>query len=254
MLTLTGCSTGGARGINVSGSTSVSPFAEHLAELFEKEQPGEGVNIQSLGSTAGIQAAISGVAAIGMSSRELKAEESAKLDQLEIARDALTIVVHPSNPVGELTQKQIVAIFSGEITNWSQVGGRPGAIVLIVREAGSGTFGAFAELVMKKTAVSQGALRQGSNGAIRQIVAQDPDSIGYISLGIVDQTVKAVSVGGVMPSVDAVLAGKYLFVRPFLFVWQKGKPPAGRAKAYVDYVLSAPAQKELRQLGLVPIG
>lgn len=253
-LALTGCSAGGARGINVTGSTSVSPFAEHLAELFEKEQPGEGVNIQSLGSSAGIQAAISGVAEIGMSSRELKPEESAKLDQTEIARDALAIVVHPSNSVGALTTKQIVDIFSGVVTDWSQVGGRPGRITLIVREAGSGTNGAFAELVMKKAVVSQGALRQGSNGAIRQIVAQDPGSIGYISLGIVDGSIKAVSVDSVAPSVEAVLAKKYKFVRPFLFVWQKGKPPAGRAKAYLDYVLGAPAQQELRQLGLVPIG
>jgi phosphate transport system substrate-binding protein len=241
-----------ARVINVSGSTSVSPFAEHLAELYQKQHAGLSVNVQSLGSTAGIQAAIQGVAEIGMSSRELKKDEAEKLDELVIARDALAVVVHPSNPITNLTQAQVQGIFSGTLTNWAELGGADTAIVLVVREAGSGTAGAFDELVMKGIHITPNALRQGSNGAIRQVVSDDPNAIGYISLGIVDSTVKAVAINNVAPSVAHVLAKTYKFVRPFLFVWPKGSQLNTLAQSYVDYVMSAEAQDELTKLGLVP--
>jgi phosphate transport system substrate-binding protein len=241
-----------ARVINVSGSTSVSPFAEHLAELYQKQHAGLSVNVQSLGSTAGIQAAIQGVAEIGMSSRELKKDEAEKLDELVIARDALAVVVHPSNPITNLTQAQVQGIFSGTLTNWAEVGGANKAIVLVVREAGSGTAGAFDELVMKGIHITPNALRQGSNGAIRQVVSDDPNAIGYISLGIVDSTVKAVAINNVAPSVEHVLAKTYKFVRPFLFVWPKGSQLNNLAQSYVDYVMSNEAQAELQKLGLVP--
>jgi phosphate transport system substrate-binding protein len=238
--------------INVSGSTSVSPFAEHLAELYQKQHAGLSVNVQSLGSTAGIQAAMQGVAEIGMSSRELKKDEAEKLDELVIARDALAVVVHPTNPITNLTQAQVQGIFSGTLTNWAELGGTDTAIVLVVREAGSGTAGAFDELVMKGIHITPNALRQGSNGAIRQVVSDDPNAVGYISLGIVDSTVKAVAINNVAPSVEHVLAKTYKFVRPFLFVWPKGSQLNTLAQSYVDYVMSAEAQDELTKLGLVP--
>lgn len=252
LLVLSACSAGNRGGINISGSTSVSPFVEHLAEVYERDHKGGVINVQSLGSTAGIQAAIQGVAEVGMSSRTLKAEEAEKLDELVIARDALAIVTHPSNPVRELSIKQVQEIFGGAITDWSQLGGRPAKITLIVREAGSGTFGAFEELVMKGKPVTPAALRQGSNGAIRQVVAEDANAVGYISLGIVDASVHAVSIDGIVPSVEQVLAKKYKFVRPFLFVWPKGKTLDTASRAFVDFVMSDFAQDDLRKLGLVP--
>jgi phosphate transport system substrate-binding protein len=251
-LLLSSCGTSAATSqINVTGSTSVAPFAEHLAELYQHQHPGTTINVQSLGSSAGIRAALDGVAEIGMSSRDLVPEESALLDQAIIARDALAVIVHPSNPLASLDQAQVQAIFSGQIRSWDALGGPPNPIVLVVREAGSGTFGAFEELVMEGQPITSAALRQGSNGAIRQIVAEDPNAIGYISLGIVDPSVKALAINGVQPSVANVEAGTYTFVRPFLFVWQQGRQLSSLSSSFLDYVLSPEGQEELGHLGLV---
>lgn len=250
---LPACGYGNGSGINVSGSTSVSPFAEHLAELYQQQHPGTAINVQSLGSSAGIQAAIEGVAEIGMSSRELKPEEADKLHQLVIARDALAVIVHPSNLVGDLSLSQVQDIFSGKIKNWTEVGGPARAIVPVAREAGSGTFAAFEELVMEGIPITTRALRQGSNGAIRQVVAEDPNAIGYISIGIVDNTVKMVDVDGIKPSVENVKDGVYKFARNFLFVWPKGKALPPLAQGYMDYVMSDASQAELERLGLVRV-
>jgi phosphate transport system substrate-binding protein len=250
-LLLAGCGPSDAGGLTVTGSTSVTPFAEHLAELYQKQHPGTAINIQGLGSSAGIRAAIDGVAEIGMSSRDLEPEETEKLDELVIARDALAVIVNPSNPVPGLTSAQIQDIFTGQIRSWDAVGGPAKPITLVSREAGSGTFGAFEELVMKGKPITPLALRQGSNGAIRQIVAEDPYSIGYISLGIIDSTVKALAIDDVVPSVEHVEAGTYTLVRPFLFVWQKGHQLSPLAQGFVDYVMSPEGQSELLNAGLV---
>jgi phosphate transport system substrate-binding protein len=227
------------------------PFIEHLAEIYQRQHPGDAVNVQSLGSSAGIQAAISRVAEIGMSSRELDSEEAEQLDQLLIARDALAVVVHPSNPITNLDLSEVQDIFGGTISSWAELGGSPEPLTLVVREAGSGTFGAFEELVMEGKPITPLALRQGSNGAIRQLVSLDPNAIGYISLGLVDDTVKAVAINNVQPSVEHVEAGTYTFVRPFLFVWPKGKQLGPLASRFVDYVMSDESQTELANLGLI---
>jgi phosphate transport system substrate-binding protein len=251
-LLLSSCGAGeGAGGLNITGSTSVAPFIEHLAETYQREHPGTTINVQSLGSTAGIRAAIDGVAEIGMSSRDLTPDESAQLEQAVIARDALAVIVHPTNPITNLDQAQVQAIFSGQIRSWDALGGPPTPIVLVVREAGSGTFGAFEELVMEGQPITSAALRQGSNGAIRQIVAEDANAIGYISLGIVDLSVKALDIDGIHPSVANVESGEYTFVRPFLFIWQQGRQRSALASDFLDYVLSPTGQEELGRLGLV---
>jgi phosphate transport system substrate-binding protein len=250
-LLLAGCGSASSASVTITGSTSVTPFAEHLAELYQKQHPGTVINIQGLGSSAGIRAAIDGVAEVGMSSRDLKPEEAEQLDQQMIARDALALIVNPANPVDNLSGDQIKAIFSGAIGSWAEVGGSSQPIVLVSREAGSGTFGAFEELVMKGVPISSAALRQGSNGAIRQIVAEDPNAIGYISLGIVDQTVKALSIDGVRAATANVETGQYRLVRPFLLVWRKGQPLGQLASDFVGYVMSAAGQEELAKAGLV---
>jgi phosphate transport system substrate-binding protein len=252
LVVLAACGSDGDRaGISVTGSTSVAPFAEHLAERYQHQHAGALINIQSLGSSAGIRAAIDGVAEIGMSSRDLKQDEAAQLEQVLIARDALALVVHPSNPVHDLSREQIQAIFAGQIHSWAELGGSPQPIVLVSREAGSGTFGAFEELVMKNAPISTSSLRQGSNGAIRQIVAADPNAIGYISLGIIDQSVRPLAINGVLPSVEHVEQGSYLLVRPFLFVWRKDRQLGPLARGFVDYIVSAEGQAELAKAGLV---
>ena len=253
-LTLTACgqsTQAASEQLTITGSTSVGPFVEHLADLYQQEHPGQKINVQSLGSTAGIQAAENGTVEIGMSSRHLEAEEAEQLKPIEIARDALAVIVHPTNPVANLTTEQVRAIFGGEIRTWREVGGRDASIVIVTREAGSGTYGAFEELVMKKQLPTTRALRQGSNGAVRQIVAGDPDAIGYISLGLVNETVKPVAIDGVQASTEAVISGQYKLVRPFLFVTRKNATLSALAEDFLRYVLSPAGQHELVQAGLI---
>jgi len=252
----TGCgpvasSAGG--GISVAGSTSVQPFAELLAEEYARERPtAPVVNIQGGGSTAGIEAALTGAADVGMSSRELKDSELAQgLVSQPIAYDAIVVVVHPDNPVAALTSEEVRRIFAGEVDNWSQLGGGDDRITLVVREEGSGTRGAFDELMMGDTRVSARALRQDSNGAVRVIVNSDRNAIGYMSLGIVGDFVKPVPLDGVTPTVEASMAGDYFLVRPFLFTWL-GELSAP-AQRFVDYCLTAEAQAILGLEGLIPV-
>jgi phosphate transport system substrate-binding protein len=238
------------RAITVAGSTSVQPFAEILAEDYFKEK-GYAVDVQGGGSSAGSRAALDGVADIGSLSRELKKEE-ASLTGHVIALDAIAIVVHPTNQLSGLSLAQIKDIFTGRITDWSQLGGTPGRITVISREEGSGTRGAFDELVMGKNELTQRALVQDSNGSVKETVAQDERAIGYISLGIVDARVRAVAVDGVPASLATAASKQYRLVRPFIFA-TKGEP-IGHVKEFIDYVLGPTGQRILSEEGLVPVG
>jgi phosphate transport system substrate-binding protein len=233
----------------VAGSTSVQPFADHWAELYMGAHPGRAVDIQGGGSSAGIQAVREGAAAIGMSSRELKAEE-ADLQQVIVAWDGLAIIVHPANPVDELSLEQAQNIFAGNITNWATLGGPNHLITVVTREEGSGTRGAFQEMVMKNDRIAREAIVQDSNGTVREIVASDPQSIGYISLGLLSPKVKAVRVEGVEASFKNIQEKKYGLVRPFLFV--TNGPPDGAAQDFINFVLSRPTQETVRHDGLIP--
>ena len=231
----------------------MQPFAELLAEDFARRYPGSSViNVQGGGSTAGIEAALTHTADIGMSSRHLKDNETnAGLTAVPIAHDAIAIVVHLRNPVSALTGEQVRGIFSGQIRNWRQVGGEDRPIVIVTREEGSGTRGAFEELLMKGQRISDLALRQDSNGAVRVIVSSDRAAIGYVSLGIIGSVVKPVALDGVSPTVEAALAGQYPLVRPFLFVLN-GQPSAP-AQRFIDFVLSPEAQAILAKEGLITV-
>ncbi len=235
-------------GLNVVGSTSVQPFAEALAEEYMKLHPEEKIFIQGGGSSAGIQAVETGAAQVGMSSRNLLDEEKS-LISIPIIYDAIAVVVNRKNPVRELTLEEVRKIFSGEITRWSELGGEKHRITLFSREEGSGTRESFQHLILGKKTVSLGALVQDSNGAVRQVVADDPHAIGYISLGLVDERVKALRIGGIDPTVENVQKGQYRFVRPFLFVFRA--PPEGPARRFLDFILSPEGQKLLVQEGLV---
>jgi phosphate transport system substrate-binding protein len=233
----------------VAGSTSVQPFADRWAETFLKSRPGCFVNVQGGGSSAGIQAATSGAADIGTSSRELKAEERA-LNRIVVARDGLAVIVHPSNPVRGLRLEEVRMIFEGGIADWSYLGGPRRAITVVTREEGSGTRGAFQDLVMGKVRISRRAIVEDSNGTVREIVAWDPNAIGYISLGLVTERVRALALDGVVPGEAAIAEGRYKLVRPFLFV-TKGAPE-GLCRDFVDFVLSAEGQDLIRKEGLLP--
>jgi phosphate transport system substrate-binding protein len=246
-----GCTRTSARAVSLLGSTSIQPFAEMLAERYAKDRPGEFVEVQGGGSTAGLQAAESGLANIGMCSRSLTAKESLVFTSILIARDGLALVVSPQNPVVKLSVEQIRALFAGRLTNWSEVGGKNGPVRPITREEGSGTRESFVRLVMESERISGRALTQESNGAVKELVKGDPAAIGYMSLGLVGRDVKAVAVDGIQPTVENVLAGRYNLVRPLLFV-TKGAATAD-AQKFIDFVLSPQGQSMLANEGLVRI-
>jgi phosphate transport system substrate-binding protein len=202
----------------IAGSTSVQPYAELLAEEFALAHRDYIIDIQGGGSSAGIAAAMSGAADIGMSSRALKESEK-ELWEVEIAKDGLAIIVNYGNPIIDLAIHQVRDIYAGKVTSWEAFGGRNARIHIIAREEGSGTRSAFEDLVMgASNEITPKAIVQDSNGAVRQLVADDPDAIGFISLGLVDSTVKAVRLDGILPTRENVINGIYTLFRPFLFV------------------------------------
>jgi len=226
------------------------PFSEKLAEHFKIEHPLIAVDVQGGGSSAGIQACINRTVDIGMSSRELKGDEKV-IREIVICRDGIAIVVHPNNPIRDVALDRIRDIYAGRITNWKQLGWIDRQIDSITREEGSGTRGAFEELVMGKAQIHDRIMVQDSNGSVKEVVATDPYAIGYISLGVVDSKVRALSVGGISPSVKNILAKKYRIVRPFLYL-TPGQPE-GDAELFIKYVLSREGQRILKKEGLIPI-
>ena len=234
--------------IVLAGSTSVQPFAEVLAEAYMALHPGVTIDIQGGGSAAGIMAAQTGTANIGMSSRALTDPEKT-LWSVEIARDGLAIILNPANRVANLTLSQLQGIYSGAVSDWSSFGGPAKKIHVITREDGSGTRSAFESLVMGKKAITPKAVVQNSNGAVRQLVAGDPYAIGYLSLGLVDSTVKAVELDGVAASRANIINGTYGLSRPFLFL--SLSQPTGTVKDFIDFTMSAEGMKILETEGLI---
>jgi phosphate transport system substrate-binding protein len=250
LLALTGCARNNQqKGITVAGSTSVQPFADKWAEVYMERYPQWIVNVQGGGSSAGIQAAKSGTCDIGTSSRELKPEEI-DLNQIVVARDGLAVIVHPTNKVNNLSMAQLKGIFEGSIMNWKDVGGQDHPITVVTREEGSGTRGAFQDMVMKKTRICKWAIVEDSNGTVREIVSGDPNAIGYISLGLVTEKIKALDLDGIRATDDNIITKKYKLVRPFLFVC-KGTP-AGESKDFISFVLSKEGQQLVEKEGLIP--
>jgi len=236
--------------LTLAGSTSVQPFAEAWADAYVAEHPRLTVHVQGGGSTAGIQAAVSGAAQIGLASRALTLDEASRATSVVVARDGIAVIVHAGSTVADLTLDEVRGIYSGEMASWGAVGGRPSPVTLITREEGSGTRAAFEALVMRGRRIAAGALVQDSTGAVRQMVASDPAAIGYVALGIVDGSVKAVRIGGVTPSEAAIDAGTYPLVRPFLLVLA-GRPPTA-AKEFVVWMMGPAGRALVRHDGLLP--
>jgi phosphate transport system substrate-binding protein len=236
--------------LTLAGSTSIQPFADKWAEVFMEKRPGLGINVQGGGSSAGIQACKSGACQLGMSSRELKGDEKDLLEVV-IARDGLAVIVNPSNPVRGVKLADIKQIFSGDLRNWKFLGGPDRTITVVTREEGSGTRGAFQELVMGKTRIFRGAITEDSNGTVREIIAHDPFSIGFISLGLINEQVRSLDLDGVAASDENIMNGSYKLVRPFLFVSRS--EPTGLAKQFVDFVLSEEGQALVKKEGLLPV-
>ncbi len=237
--------------ICIAGSTSVQPFAEKLAETYMHTHPLIRIDVQGGGSSAGIFAAQQGAADLGASSRELTAQEK-DLVEIPIAFDGIAVIVNKKNPLNNLKLSQIRQIFQGDITDWGDFNLPPHPIHIITREEGSGTRNAFEELVMGKHAeITPIALVQDSNGSVREIVADDPYAIGYISMGLVDPRVKALAVDEVYPTRQSVKTHTYKLVRRFLLVARELKP--GPCQDFVNFILSAKGQSLLEAEGLVGV-
>ncbi|HOJ39192.1 MAG TPA: phosphate ABC transporter substrate-binding protein [bacterium] len=247
-----------ARDIVIAGSTTVLPIAQKAAEVFMKKHPGTKISVMGGGSGVGIASLIDGHCDIASASRAMKAAEIQKAQARGIqpkahtvALDGIAVVVHPSNPVSNLSIQQIKDIYSGAISDWKVVGGNPGKIVVLSRDTASGTYEAFGELVLKKARVRPDALMQASNQAIASVVAKTVGAIGYVGLGYLSNQVKAVSVNGVLPSVETVLSGKYPVSRP-LFMYTNGAP-SGILKDFLDFVKGAEGQRLVAGDGFVPL-
>lgn len=231
--------------ITVNGSTSVQPLAEELAKAFKDKNPNTTIDIQGGGSGVGIKSAADGVVDIGMSSRDLKPEEKS-LKEFKIAVDGIAVIVNPTNEIKELSMEQILKIYTGEITDWKDVGGKAGKITVVTREEGSGTRGAFTELTKvagkdgDKTVAS--AITQGSTGAVITTVAGDPNAIGYASYGSAKENseIKLISVDGKECTEENIYSGEYKIARPFLMLTKS--EPTGLAKAFLDFILSEEGQ------------
>ena len=243
--------TGGSL-VTISGSTSVGPLAEKLAMKYQ-EQNDVKIEVNQIGSSAGITNAINGVSQIGMSSRDLKQEEKdSNLQELIIAYDGIVVVAHPSNPVKDLTMEQVKQIFTGEVTNWKEVGGKDMEIVVVSREDGSGSRDAFQEIVGYESGqLIKNAIVASGNGNIKTTVAMNKHAIGFISFEYVDESVSTMDINGVQAKAENVLAGQYELSRPFLFVHKEDVPEA--AKQFMEFILTPEGQKIVESAGAIPL-
>ena len=250
----TASSTAAALSGNVAtgGSTSMKNVIAALTEGFTEVEPGVTVSYDPTGSGAGITGATDKTLDIGLSSRALKDDEKADVDGTTIALDGIAIIVNNASKVEDLTVDQLKQMFTGEITNWSEVGGDDGEIVLIGREAGSGTRDGFESIVDVKDSCKY-AQELTATGAVISAVEANPLAIGYASLSAVGDTVKMVTVGGVECSEDTVKDGSYEVQRPFVFVINKSVTLSEQAQAFFDFATSADAADLIRTAGAVPV-
>ena len=246
---MVGCSK--SESVSTDGSTSMSKVIESLSEAFQ-EETGTEVTYNATGSGAGIEAVLAGRCDIGLSSRDLKDEEKSKgLEGTILAYDGIAIIVHPDNKVANLSIETIAKIYTGEITNWKDVGGADGEIVLIGREANSGTRDGFESITDTEDKCKY---RQEctSTGDVITAVSSNPNAIGYASLASVKDSVKAVSVDGVKPSEATVKDGSYAVQRPFVLVTKKDTKLSDSAQKFFDYITSKDANEVISGAGVVP--
>ena len=251
-----------AGSVEVKGSTTVLPLMQKCAEAYMAANPGVTISISGGGSSNGAKALIDGTCDIAMMSRDMKDKEVKAAEangrdpvQFVVAFDCIVPVVHPGNKVADLTKDQLLGIYTGEITDWSEVGGSAGQIVVISRDTSSGTYDCWKNQVMKKDGekhrVFAGALLQASNGAVAQAVAKNKLAIGYVGLGYLNSELKAVSVNGISASAKTALDGSYPISRG-LNCYTPGQP-TGDAKGLLDFMMSPAGQKLAEKTGFVPV-
>ncbi|MCK4307722.1 phosphate ABC transporter substrate-binding protein [candidate division WOR-3 bacterium] len=244
--------------LTITGSTTVLPIAQRTAEEFMELHPKVNISVRGGGSGVGIAALIDGTCSIADASRPIKTKEIATCRSkginpvgTVIAKDGIAIIVHPSNSVKELSLEQLKAIYAGEISKWSEVGGKTKPIVAISRDVASGTFEVFKKLVLKGGKTKEDALMLASNKAVATAVVGAPDAIGYVGIGYLSSDVKSLVIEGVTPTNETVVSGEYKIARP-LYMYTNGEPK-GLAKEFIDFILSEEGQKIVEKVGFVPI-
>ncbi|MDI3547856.1 MAG: phosphate transport system substrate-binding protein [Halanaerobiales bacterium] len=244
--------------LTIQGSTTVLPIAQRAAEVYMQQNPEVNITVRGGGSGNGIAALIDGSVDIANTSRFIKDKEvkAAFANGIypvphKVAMDGIAVVVNPVNPVDELTLEDIKAIYTGEITNWKELGGKDQEIVVISRDSSSGTFETFEKLVLDGAKVTPTALLQASNGAVAGVVAETEGAIGYVGLGYLSESLKALKVNGVECTNATVASGKYPIARP-LFMFTNGWPK-GLTADFINFVLSAEGQKIAEEQGYVPL-
>jgi len=244
--------------LTLTGSTTVLPVAQRAAEEFMKTNLKVSITVRGGGSGVGIAALVDGTTDIANASRPMKTKElqSARAKgtnpvETVVARDGIAIIVHPSNPVEKISLQSLKAVYTGEISKWSDIGGKPEPIVAVSRDVASGTFETFKTLALRGGKTRGDALMLASNKAVATTVAQTPGSIGYVGLGYLSPGVKALQVEGVSPSPQTVTSGEYKLARP-LFMYTDGEPK-GLAKRFIDFIMSQEGQKIVSDVGFVSV-
>jgi len=248
--------TASAQEIKISGSTTVLPIAQKTAEVFMNKYPNIKITVGGGGSGVGVASLIDGTCNIADSSRPMKAKEiqnavgkGVNPKANVVALDGIAVIVNGANKINALTKAQVKDIYTGKISNWSQLGGQNLKIVVVSRDSASGTFEAFNELALGGSKVRPDALMQASNQAVATTVEQTPAGIGYVGLGYISKSVKAITVDGVKPSRETVLSKKYAYARP-LFMYTNGEPK-GVVKQYIDFVCGKEGQQIVEDMGFV---
>lgn len=240
----------------IAGSTSVQPLSEAMSEVYMEENPDVTVEVQGGGSGQGIKSIEDGIADIGSLSREVGEDEKGSIsEEYVIAKDGVAVIVNADVNVDDLSLEQIKGIYTGEITNWSEVGGDDAEITVVSREEGSGTRGAFTEItgvtVDDVDNTTKDALVQPSTGAVKETVSTTPNSIGYVSLGSLDDSVKVLTVEGVEATSENVVSGDYKIQRPFVYV--VGSEVSETAQAFIDFAMSDEGQKIVEENDFIPV-
>jgi len=252
-----GAPTGLSGDLTVAGSTTLLPINQECARLLMDANPNLRISVSGGGSGHGVKSVGAGEIDIGAASRDVKSSELEQYPDLKpvaIGKDSVAIVVHPSNPVSDLTLEEASKIFSGEITNWKDVGGDDADIRVITREEGSGTRETFEKYVMKpfEREIAGEASVKSSNGEVRATVSRDEKSIGYLSLGYLDETIKALNIDGVEATVENVVSDEYPITRS-LYLITKGEP-SDLEQAFIDFVLSSEGQDVVKDMGYMEVG
>lgn len=236
--------------ITISGSTSVGPTMEVLAEAYEKNNDVK-IEVQQVGSSAGIKNTMEGTSNLGMSSRDLKDEEAQSVEGTQIAIDGIAVVTNKNNKVEDLTVEQVKDIFTGKITNWKEVGGADAQIVVVSREEGSGTRDGFQDILgFESEELTKDAQISDGSGNVKSTVEGNENAIAYISFGYVKDGIKSVKIDGVEANDDNVVAGKYPISRPFLVV-NKKDAMSDEAKSFVDFIMSEEGQNIVSEEGFI---